>query len=245
MSAAVAFRALPAIDLREGAVVQLVGGSVERERIRRPDPLAVARELIAAGLRDLHVVDLDAALGCGHNRGAIAAIAGLGGATLQVGGGLRDAEALDALFDLGVTRAIVGTRAIEEPSWLAQMAARHPGRILLAADVRGREIQTRGWARGAGLSIASLLERLGPVPLAGLLVTAVHKEGLLRGPDLELIAEVVAATSAPVFASGGIRSIEDLRALKRRGAAGAVVGMALYTGEISMQDLKNFEQETP
>jgi phosphoribosylformimino-5-aminoimidazole carboxamide ribotide isomerase len=127
---------------------------------------------------------------------------------------------------------VCGTRAIEDPTWLASLASRHPGRIMLAADVRGREVTTRGWATGSGRDIQALLDELSDVAVAGVLVTAVHVEGRMVGPDLELVRSLVGRTRVPLFASGGIGGVDDLRRLQDAGAAEAVIGMALYTGAL-------------
>jgi len=222
---------LPAVDLRDGACVQLVGGSYDAERVRIPDPARVAREWRERGFSELHVVDLDAATNRGDNRSAIAAILeGAPEGSVQVGGGMRSAEAIDAVLALGARRIVVGTRAIEDPEWLAERAAARPDRIVVAADVNGREIVTRGWQVGSGRPIDRYLETLETIPVAGVLVTAVHVEGRMEGPDLALIEELVARTRHPVYASGGITSVADLHALARLGVAKAVIGMAFYTG---------------
>jgi phosphoribosylformimino-5-aminoimidazole carboxamide ribotide isomerase len=224
--------AVPALDLRDGACVQLVGGAYAEECVRLADPLAVARRWRAAGFARLHVVDLDAATGRGSNRPVIEALLAQGGAALQVGGGVRDQAAADALLAAGAARVVVGTRAVEDPGWLAALAARHPGRVVLAADARGREVTTRGWTAGSGRAAAAVAAAADGLPLAGVLVTAVEHEGRLAGPDLALVRAVAGATRAPVIASGGIGSLEDLRRLAAAGAAEAVVGMALYTGAL-------------
>jgi phosphoribosylformimino-5-aminoimidazole carboxamide ribotide isomerase len=222
--------ALPAIDLREGACVQLVGGEYDAERVRLRNPLAVALRWRAAGFRALHVVDLDAATGCGSNAGIIESLLRAGdGCELQIGGGLRDDAAVARLLALGAARVVVGTRGIEDPGWLERLAASHPGRIVLAADVRGRRLLTRGWASSSTLDLLTLLERVAPLPLAGVLVTAVHLEGQQNGVDAPLMREVVDRCAQPVIASGGVSSPEDLRSLAALGCAAAVIGMALYT----------------
>ncbi|MDZ4675684.1 MAG: 1-(5-phosphoribosyl)-5-[(5-phosphoribosylamino)methylideneamino] imidazole-4-carboxamide isomerase [Gemmatimonadota bacterium] len=225
-------KAIPAVDLREGCCVQLVGGSYAEERVRLDDPVAVARHWGEIGFSTLHVVDLDAALGQGDNVGLIARILALPGLEVSVGGGVRTGDQIDALLEAGASRVVVGTRAIEDPEWLEAMAAQFPRRLIVAADVRGREIVTRGWTIAGGIEVAPYLILLEMVPLAGVLVTAVHQEGRLAGPDLPLIRDCVSAASVPLIASGGIASIEDIRALQGAGAASAVLGMALYTGAV-------------
>ena len=222
--------AIPAVDLRDGACVQLVGGEYAQERVRLEDPVSVARDWADAGFRRLHVVDLDAATGRGENRSIVREIAGLGGIEVQVGGGVRSADRIEELLDEGAARVVVGTRALEEPVWLMDMAGLFPGILIVAADVRERRIVTRGWARTLPRHIVDAVEEMADLPLAGIMVTAVHREGQLAGPDLALMEELAETSAVPVLASGGIASADDLRALEHRGAAGAIIGMALYTG---------------
>jgi phosphoribosylformimino-5-aminoimidazole carboxamide ribotide isomerase len=230
-------KVLPALDLRGGACVQLVGGSYDDERVRLPDPVLVSRRWAEAGLTTQHVVDLDAATGHGDHRAVIAELAREPGITLQVGGGVRDDDAAMRLADLGVARIVVGTRAVEDPAWAERLAARLPGRLIIAADVRGRNVVTRGWATTTALLLNELLARLAPLPIAGVLVTAVHVEGQLAGTDRELMKSAAELCHAPLFASGGVTTVDDLRALKSLGVAGAVVGMALYTGRLDVTSL--------
>ncbi|HUH13629.1 MAG TPA: 1-(5-phosphoribosyl)-5-[(5-phosphoribosylamino)methylideneamino] imidazole-4-carboxamide isomerase [Longimicrobiales bacterium] len=224
--------AIAAIDLRAGRVVQLVGGRPEDERVSLPDPAAVVRRWQEAGFAALHVVDLDGALSSGGNRGAVEAVLRPATVPVQVGGGVREAEDAERLLAGGAARVVVGTRAVEEPRWLERLAMRHPGRIVVAADVRGERVVTRGWTAEVELTVEALLERLEPLPLGAVLVTDVGREGGMGGADTERFRHLAAATRHPLQASGGIASVEDLRALARAGAAGAVLGMALYTGAL-------------
>ncbi len=222
---------LPAIDLREGACVQLVGGDYAAERVRLPDPAAVLADWVDAGFREIHVIDLDAATCRGDNTTVIRDLL-RSPAMIQVGGGLDSRERIAAVLALGAQRVVVGTRAIEDQPWLSELAASYPGRVIVAADVRGREIVTRGWATQSGREVIGTVRELDDLPLGGILVTAVHLEGRLGGPDLDLVEAVVSVTRHPVQASGGIRNLADLRALARAGASRAVVGMAFYTGAL-------------
>ena len=224
---------IPAVDLREGACVQLVGGEYDAERVRLEDPVAVAREWSRLGFRRLHVVDLDAATGRGSNAALVEEIVREGGVdAVQVGGGVRDEDAVERLLALGAAAVVVGTRGVEDPDWLAELADRYPGEVVLAADVRERRVVTRGWARTLPRNVVDLVEELAGLPLAAIMVTAVHKEGQMRGTDLPLMEDVADAATVPVFASGGVSSLGELRALADRGVAGAILGMALYTGAI-------------
>lgn len=222
--------AIPAVDLRDGACVQLVGGEYAQERVRLDDPVSVARGWAEAGFRRLHVVDLDAATGRGENRSIVRELTGLGGLEVQVGGGVRSADRIEELLDEGAARVVLGTRALEEPDWLEEMAALFPAHLIVAADVRERRIVTRGWARTLPRHVIDAVEEMAGLPLAGVMVTAVHREGQLAGPDLALMEDIAEVSPFPVLASGGIASAGDLRALEHRGAAGAIIGMALYTG---------------
>ena len=224
--------AIPAVDLRGGACVQLVGGSYAQEKVRLENPLEVARSWERYGFERLHVVDLDAATGQGSNLPLVRTVIADAGLPVQVGGGVRSSERVEELLEAGAFRVIVGTRAIEEPDWLADLVSRHPGEIIVAADVRERRVTTRGWAHTMPVDILDLVEELNGFPLGGLLVTAVHREGQMQGTDLPLMEDVAELSNVPVFASGGVSSMQDLRALEHRGLAGAVIGMALYTGAL-------------
>jgi phosphoribosylformimino-5-aminoimidazole carboxamide ribotide isomerase len=224
--------AIPAVDLRDGACVQLVGGSFAHEKVRLENPVDVARSWEHYGFRRLHVVDLDAATGRGSNLPIVRSLLFDSGIPIQVGGGIRSDELVEELLEAGASRVIVGTRAIEEPEWIAELAARHPGEIIVACDVRERRVTTRGWEHTLPLDILDVLEELNPLPLGGLLVTAVHREGQMQGTDLPLMEDVAEASNFPVFASGGITTMQDLRALEHRGMSGVVIGMALYTGAL-------------
>lgn len=224
--------AIPAVDLREGACVQLVGGEYAEERVRLDDPLAVAREWARLGFARLHVVDLDAALEKGSNLPLIREMLREQLAEVQVGGGLRTTDAVRDILDDGARCAIVGTRALEDLDWLAELTHDNPGQVIVAADVRDRRVTTRGWQRTLPRNVLDMVEEMSGLPLAALLVTAVHREGQLQGTDLPLMEDVVEAAAFPVFAAGGVSSTGDLYALQDRGVAGTVIGMALYTGAI-------------
>lgn len=229
---------IPAVDLRDGACVQLVGGEYAEERVRLEDPLAVAREWARLGFRRLHVVDLDAATARGSNAATVTEIVRHGGFdVVQVGGGVRDESAIERLLDAGASAVVVGTRGLEDPDWLREMADRYPHEILLAADVRERRIVTRGWTQTLPRIVTDVVEELHDLPLAAIMVTAVHKEGQMQGTDLPLMEDVVEAAHVPVFASGGVSSASDLRALQDRGVAGVIVGMALYTGALDARSV--------
>jgi phosphoribosylformimino-5-aminoimidazole carboxamide ribotide isomerase len=233
---------IPAVDLRDGKCVQLVGGSYEQERVRLDHPLDVARSWVRLGFRRLHVVDLDAATGRGANADIIREILREVDADIQVGGGIRTTSDIDRLLSEGADRVVVGTRAVEEPGWLDDMASAYPGQLVVAADVRERRIVSRGWSRTLARDVMSVIETLNEIALAAVLVTAVHREGRLFGTDLFLMEDVTELSTHPIIASGGIATMNDLRELADRGVSAAVVGMALYTGAL---DARTVVEEFP
>jgi phosphoribosylformimino-5-aminoimidazole carboxamide ribotide isomerase len=224
--------AYAAIDLRDNRVVQLVGGRVENEKISLPDPLAIAEHWVRAGFTALHVVDLDAALGTGSNREAIAHIIDNIDVPVHVGGGIRTDADVEYWLHRGAARVIVGTRAVEDAEWRHKMAAIHQGRLIVAADVRDRVVVTRGWAAATSLEIGSFVASLNADELGGVLVTDVDREGQMTGVDVALFEGLANVTSHPLIAAGGIRDLADLHELYGAGASGAVLGMALYQGAI-------------
>ena len=224
--------AIPAIDLRDGCCVQLVGGSFEDERVRIADPLGVAQRWIDAGFTRLHVVDLDAATGRGSNSDIVERLAALTDLETQVGGGLRDSASIDALLGGGAERVVVGTRALRDRQWLSEIARAWPSRIVVAADAHDGITVTDGWTASLGRDVLDVIDELNVLPLSAVLVTAVDREGQMRGPDLDLMARVVRRSDHPVIASGGIASMDDLRDVQKIGVSATVIGMALYSGAL-------------
>jgi phosphoribosylformimino-5-aminoimidazole carboxamide ribotide isomerase len=212
--------------------VQLVGGSFTMERVRLPDPLAVAQAFVRDGFRRLHLVDLDAALGRGSNRELVESILFDGSAEVQVGGGVRETDRVGEILAAGATRVIVGTRAVQDLDWLSEVAQQYPGEVVFAADVRGRRVSTHGWTRTFPRDPFDLLEDIADLPLAAVLVTAIDREGRLEGPDLPLMEDLVEQGPFPILAAGGVASLADLRALENRGVAATIVGTSLYTGAL-------------
>jgi phosphoribosylformimino-5-aminoimidazole carboxamide ribotide isomerase len=226
----------PAIDLRDGRCVRLAQGDFDRETRYGDDPVAVARSFAAAGAPWIHVVDLDAALtGVPANRAVVAAIAAAVDVPVQAGGGVRDDAAADAVLGAGVRRVVVGTAAVDDPAWVRRLAARHPGRVALGLDARGREVAVRGWVEGSGHDLVDVARGFADAGLAALVVTEIGRDGTLAGPALDQLAMVLEATELDVVASGGVGSLADLRALAvleagGRRLAGAIVGRALHEG---------------
>jgi len=233
----------PAIDLRDGAAVRLVQGDFARQR-HYGDPVALARRYAAGGARWIHVVDLDAArTGLPHNRETVLRVARAVEVAVQAGGGVRSESDAAALLDHGVARVVVGTLALEHPDVLAALAARYPGRVAVGLDHRGAgaEVALSGWHRGSGTSLAAALGRLVGVDVGAVVVTAIERDGMLGGPDLDGLEAVLSMTAHDVVASGGVRSTADLAALARleaegRHLAGAIVGMALVEGAIGVEE---------
>lgn len=222
-----------AIDLREGVAVQLVGGRPETERVRVAD----VDDLVdrwSAVFGGVHVVDLDAALGSGANIRVIERILERSPLPVQVGGGLRSEAAVAHVLESGAARAIVGTRAVDDPAWLAALAARWPGRVVLAADQREGVVLRRGWTEASPLRVEELLEQCAGLPLAAILVTDVTREGALGGIDAAAFGRHARACALPLIAAGGIAALPDLHALRAAGVAEAVVGMAAYTGGLDL-----------
>jgi phosphoribosylformimino-5-aminoimidazole carboxamide ribotide isomerase len=225
--------AIPAIDLRDGCCVQLVGGAYSAERVRLPDALGVAREFARVGFGRLHVVDLDAATGRGDNARLRDEIIRDARMAVQAGGGLRDEDRVRDVLDTGARWAVVGTRALKDLEWLAELATANPDEIILAADVKSGRVASHGWAVTLPRTALDLVEEVIDLPLAGILVTAIDREGRLEGPDLRLVEDVAESAGVPVYASGGIATLAHLRNLEDRGAAGAVIGTALYVGTLN------------
>ncbi|RRD47929.1 bifunctional 1-(5-phosphoribosyl)-5-((5-phosphoribosylamino)methylideneamino)imidazole-4-carboxamide isomerase/phosphoribosylanthranilate isomerase PriA [Tessaracoccus sp. OH4464_COT-324] len=228
---------LPAVDVVDGRAVQLVQGIAGSEKTFG-DPLAAALRWAEAGARWLHLVDLDAAFGRGNNAETIARIVQECGLRVELTGGIRDDTSLDRALATGCDRVNIGTAALERPEWCAEVLAKHGERIAIALDVRGDRLATRGWTAEAG-SWEPVVERLVSEGCERFVVTDVTQDGTLSGPNYELLAEVARLSGKKVVASGGIASLDHLRALRDRvdsGIEGAIVGTALYVGEIDIRE---------
>lgn len=225
--------ATPAVDLRGGRCVQLVGGRPEDERVSLPDPMAVARQWHDMGFSNLHLVDLDAALASGDNLALLRKLVMATPATTQVGGGIRDDARADTLLEAGADRIVVGTRALEDHDWLHVLAQKRPGKVMVAADTRDGFVLTKGWTERSRLTISDFLDRIRDLPLAGVLTTDVGQEGRLQGINREAVTRTLKWSTHPIWISGGVTTENDLEWLEEHGAAGAVLGMALYTGTLS------------
>ena len=227
---------LPAVDVKDGRAVRLVQGELARESIYG-SPLEVALEFQKSGATWLHLVDLDAAFGRGENSALLAEVVGRLDIDVELSGGIRDDESLTRALATGCRRVNLGTAALENPEWTSRVIAEHGDRIAVGLDVRGHVLAARGWTQEGG-DLFETLARLESDGCARYVVTDVTKDGTLQGPNLELLKEVCAATKKPVVASGGISSLEDIKALcalNGIGVEGAIVGKALYAGAFTLE----------
>ncbi len=228
---------LPAVDIAGGQAVQLVQGVAGSEK-RFGDPVEAALRWQDAGAEWIHLVDLDAAFGRGHNRELQAKIVGTLDIDVEMSGGIRDDESLAAAMATGCRRVNIGTAALEQPEWCAAAIAEYGDRVAVGLDVRGRTLAARGWTRDGG-DLYDVLTRLDAEGCARYVVTDVNKDGMLQGPNVQLLRDVCAATDRPVVASGGITELADLEALQALvpdGVEGAIIGTALYEGRFTLQE---------
>ena len=228
---------LPAVDVAGGQAVQLVQG-ISGTGGQFGDPIEAALAWQAAGAEWLHLVDLDAAFGRGSNRELLARIVATLDIQVEMSGGIRDAESLQAALATGCRRVNLGTAALENPEWTAAAIAEHGDRIAVGLDVRGTTLAARGWTKEGG-DLWETLERLDAEGCARYVVTDVAKDGMLAGPNVELLVAVCERTDRPVVASGGVTTLDDIRALRElvpNGVEGAIIGSALYRGTITLPD---------
>jgi phosphoribosylformimino-5-aminoimidazole carboxamide ribotide isomerase len=228
-------KVLPAIDIKDGKCVQLVGGKPGTEKVSIEDVLGVARRWQAEGAEMVHIIDLDSALGTGNNVSQIEMIAADLSIPVQVGGGIRTLEQVQRLFDIGCERVIVGTKAIQDRAFVAKLADQYPDSIVVALDSIANEILIQGWQEGSGKDLLKVATDLSDLPVFGFLYTNVEVEGRLQGIDPIPIKALMESTEKPLIASGGITDMGDLESLRVLGAHSAVVGMAIYTGKIDFK----------
>ena len=232
----------PAIDLRGGRVVQLQQGDYDRETQYADNAVEVARGFEAGGARWIHVVDLDAARDGGDaNLGVIEAICANVSINVETGGGIRSVEDAGDRFSAGVTRVVIGSAAVERPELVDELAVMHPGRVAVGLDARGSDVAIHGWADATGADVVTLARRFDRPGVGALVVTDIERDGMLQGPDLEQLRAVLAATSVPIIASGGVASLDDLRKLAAleaasRRLAGAITGTAIYEKRFTIEE---------
>ncbi len=231
---------IPAIDLKAGRCVRLKQGRMDEATEYSADPAATARRWAAAGARRLHVVDLDGAFaGRPENQGAIRAIVDAVDVPVEVGGGIRDAATAAAVLDSGVRYAILGTAALEDPTLVARLADRYPGRILVGIDARAGRVAVRGWAEVSDTPAVDLAARLSDAGAAGFIFTDIERDGMQTGVNLDATAAFARATPVPVIASGGVSTLDDIRRLlplEPLGVTGVITGRALYEGTLDLAE---------
>ena len=225
----------PAIYLRGGRCVRLLQGDYTRETVFGDDPVAMAKSFVAEGARRLHIVDLDGAKdGLPTQADLIARMVTAAGVPCQLGGGIRSLETAQHYLDAGIARVIVGSVAIEDPGLLERMATAFPDRVVLGLDARDGLVAVRGWIDTSELTAVDVARRHAALPLAAIVYTDIATDGMLSGPNLPALEEMIAATSLPVVASGGVASADDIRRVAAIGAAGCIVGRALYDGGLTL-----------
>ena len=228
---------LPAVDVKDGKAVRLVQGELQRET-SYGDPLAAALDFQNAGAEWLHLVDLDAAFGRGSNHQILAEVVGKLDIKVELSGGIRDDQSLERALATGCARINLGTAALENPEWTSVVIKKYGERIAVGLDVRGHTLAARGWTQEGG-DLFETLARLDRDGCARYVVTDVAKDGTMQGPNLSLLKEVAAATKAPIIASGGVSTLDDIQALRELtplGIEGSIVGKALYAGAFTLQE---------
>lgn len=229
---------IPAIDLKEGACVRLIQGRKDAVTVYSDDPPATARHWESCGARLLHVVDLDGAFsGDQKNFTAIRRIREAVAMEIEVGGGIRDMRKIDELIGIGVDRVILGTVAVENPALLAEACKRYPGRVIVGIDARNGKAAVKGWVEDTGVDARSLARDATAAGAAGIIYTDISTDGMMTGPNIPAVSEVVRSVDIPVIASGGISSLKDIEALLRiPGLWGAITGKAIYSGALDLRE---------
>ena len=227
----------PAIDLRGGNCVRLLQGDYARETVFGHDPVAMVGRFLAGGARRLHIVDLDGAkAGQAVQAGLVRRMAAAAGIPCQVGGGIRTDEAAASYLQAGLSRVILGSVAVEDPDLLERLALAHPGRIVLGLDARDGRVAVRGWVDTSPLRAVDVARRHAGLPLAAIVYTDIATDGTLAGPNLAALAEMLEVSTAPLIASGGIATLDDIRRVAALGCAGCIVGRALYDEAFTLPD---------
>ena len=224
----------PAIDLKDGRCVRLVQGDMDRATVFGDDPAAQARAFAESGCEWIHVVDLDGAFaGAPVNGDAVQSVIDAIDIPVQVGGGIRNLERVDGWLEKGAGRVVLGTLALRDPGLVREACRRHPGRIAVGIDARDGRVAVEGWSRDSGVDAMELARAMEGAGAAALIHTDIARDGALEGPNVEATVALAEAVSTPVIASGGVASLDDIRALKYTGAlAGVICGRALYDGRV-------------
>lgn len=228
---------LPAVDVADGQAVRLVQGAAGSETAYG-DPLEAALAWQNDGAEWVHLVDLDAAFGRGSNAELLAEVVGRLDVKVELSGGIRDDGSLTRALATGAARVNIGTAALEDPEWCDRVVAEYGDRVAIGLDVRGRTLSARGWTRDGG-DLYEVLARLDKAGATRYVVTDITKDGMMRGPNLDLLREVCAATDKPIIASGGVSTLDDLRALATLepvGVEGVIAGKSLYAGAFTVRE---------
>ena len=228
----------PAIDLRGGKCVRLEQGDYGRETVFAEDPLAMARQLIEAGAECLHLVDLDGAReGKPVNLPSIQAIVAAVEVPCELGGGIRDDETIRMLIDdMGLSRLVIGTKALREPDWFRHMAERFHRKLVLGIDARDGMVATDGWLKTSTTPAIDLARQFEDAPLAAIIYTDIARDGMLGGPNLPALRTMQQSVPVPIVASGGVTTVDDVKALAAIPVAGCIIGRALYEGKLKLAD---------
>jgi len=226
---------LPAIDLRGGKCVRLKQGDYNQETIFGDDPVAMARRWVSEGAKALHLVDLDGAkAGKPVNGAVIRKIVEAVDVPCQVGGGLRTEADIEASLEMGLARVVLGTRALQDPAWVRQMAQSFPNQIVLGLDARDGKLATHGWVNTSEKSLIEVASEFGNWPLHSIVYTDIARDGMMRGPNVEGLAELAVAVPLPVIASGGVTTLDNVRDLLAKNLFGCIIGRALYEGHLEL-----------
>lgn len=230
------FEVVPAVDMQDGEVVQLVAGERGTETVYG-DPVEAARQWVRAGAETLHLVDLDGAFGGEReNASALESILDACDASVQLGGGIRTVEDARSLLDSGIDRVILGTAAVENPDIVAEISETHPGRVVVSLDAKDGQVVVSGWTEGTGLEPATAAQRYEELGAGGILFTNVDVEGQLDGVRTEPVRDLSESVDIPLIASGGVASLTDVQSLAAAGADAVVVGTALYEGQFTLSE---------
>tara|TARA_B100001939_G_scaffold249839_1_gene216823 strand:+ start:527 stop:1243 length:717 start_codon:yes stop_codon:yes gene_type:complete len=227
----------PAIDLRGGNCVRLKQGDYNQETIFGDNPGAMARQWCEQGAECMHLVDLDGARdGLWINQDAVRSIIEAISVPCQLGGGVREESTIELLLGLGVSRLIIGTKALKEPEWFSSMVEKFPHKLALGIDARDGMVATDGWLETSETTAISLAQQFNSQPVAAIIYTDISRDGMMQGANIAGMSEMKQATNIPVIASGGVTTLEDVKQLREAGLDGAIIGRSLYDGVIDLKD---------
>ncbi|MCH2122097.1 MAG: 1-(5-phosphoribosyl)-5-[(5-phosphoribosylamino)methylideneamino]imidazole-4-carboxamide isomerase [Planctomycetota bacterium] len=227
----------PAVDIRGGQCVRLIQGDYDQETVYGANPADMAIRWASDGAGQIHLVDLDGARdGSTANRQAVAEIVNSVEVPCQLGGGIRDRVTVAEYLGLGVERLVIGTKAQKDPDWLSAICKEFPERIVIGLDARSGMVATDGWLQTSDTPASELAKRYSKLPIAGIVYTDITRDGMLKGPNLEALKDIIDAVDVPVIASGGVTTSEDVTEIAKLGAAGCIIGRSLYEGKMTLAD---------